>query len=179
MSKTLSDAVVGRMVSSIHRRVVMPRVRRRAALDVISIDLMNVAGRCAVNGDAPRLHGLGNFPQQFDLQQAVVEGRALYLYVIRQAELALEHPRRNTSVNELVFGLLRLVAFDGDDVLFGGDGDLVGREPRDRQRDLVPVVGQPLDVVRWVVVFASPLGGLNQVEEAVEADVDRKRGDKS
>jgi hypothetical protein len=109
---------------------------------------MNAAGLYAVNGDAPWLHGLGDFPQQFDLQQAVVEGRALYLDVIRQTELALEHPCRNTPVEELVFGLLRLVAFDCDDVLFRRDGDLVGREPRDRQRDLVPVVGQPLDVVR-------------------------------
>jgi hypothetical protein len=70
----------------------------------------------------------------------------------------------------LVFGLLRLVAFDSDDVLFGGDENLVGREPRDRQLNLVPVIGQPLDIVRWVVVFASPLGGFDEVEKPLKAD---------
>jgi hypothetical protein len=37
----------------------------------------------------PRLHVLGDFPDQLDLQQAVVEGRALHLHIVRQAEPAI------------------------------------------------------------------------------------------
>jgi hypothetical protein len=61
------------------------------------------------DGNPPRLHGLRDFADQFDLQQAVVEGRALDLDVVRQAELALEGPRRNALVQEfaLVFSAFR------------------------------------------------------------------------
>ena len=101
-----------------------------------------------VDGDAARLHGLGDFPDHLDLQQAVFERRAFYLNIVCQAELPLEMPGRDAPVQELTTRLFGLVAFDGDDVLLGGDGNLIGRETRDRQRDLVSVFGQPLDVVR-------------------------------
>src|ERR1700678_2484953 len=37
------------------------------------LDLMDVISGCTVDGDPPRLHGLGDFPDQLDLEQAVVE----------------------------------------------------------------------------------------------------------
>jgi hypothetical protein len=48
-----------------------------------------VRGRCAVDGDPPRLYGLGDLANQLDPEQAVVEGRALHLHVVRQAASAI------------------------------------------------------------------------------------------
>src|SRR6202035_3348231 len=114
-------------------------VRSRASLDArdtpevdesgrLGLDLMDVV-RCrrAVDGDAPRLHGLGDFPDQLDLEQAVVEGRALHLDVVREVELPLEMPGRDASIKELALGLFGLAALDGDDVLLRGDRDFFGR----------------------------------------------------
>jgi hypothetical protein len=89
-----------------------------------------VGGRSAVDGDPPRLHGLGDFPDQLDLEQAVVEGRALHPDLVREVELPFVMPGRNA---ELALGLFGLAAFDADDVLLGGGRDLLGRETGDRQ----------------------------------------------
>jgi hypothetical protein len=96
----------------------------------LGLDLMDfVRGRCAVDGDPPRLYGLGDLANQLDPEQAVVEGRALHLHVVRQAELPFELPGRDAPVQELATSLLGLVAFDGDDVLVGGDGNSSGEKP--------------------------------------------------
>src|ERR1700755_2678791 len=121
------------MVSSILRRMPRPRVERRAAKadqsGRLALDLMDVAGvRCTVDGDLPRLHGFGGFADQLNLEQAVVEGRALHLDIVRQAELPFEVPGRDPPVKELALGLFSLAALDGDDVLFGGNGNFVRRE---------------------------------------------------
>ena len=126
--------------------------------------------RRAVDGDAPRLHGLGDFPDQLDLEQAVVEGRALHLDVVRQVELPLEMPGGDSAIEELALGLFGLAAFDGDDVLLGGDRDFFGRETGDRQRDLVTVFGQPFDVVGGIAFVGGPLGCLGEVEQSIETD---------
>lgn len=60
--------------------------------------------------------------------------------------MPLEVPSRDAPKQELASGFFGLVAFDSDDVLLGGDRNLVGREAGNRKGDLVPVVGQPLDV---------------------------------
>jgi hypothetical protein len=84
----------------------------------LGLDLMDVVGgRRAVDCDPPLLHGLGDFPDQLDLEQAVVEGRALHLDVVGQAELPLEVPGRDAPVQALALGFFGLAAFDGDDVL--------------------------------------------------------------
>jgi hypothetical protein len=57
---------------------------------------VHVGLRRAVNGDPPRLHGFRNLPDQFDLQQTVVEGRVLDLDVVGQVKLAFEVPGRDT-----------------------------------------------------------------------------------
>jgi hypothetical protein len=80
-----------------------------------------VAWGNATDGDAPRLHGLGNFPDQFDRQQAVFECRVLHLDIVRQAELSFEVPGRDAPVKELALGLFGLAAFDSDDTLLGGN----------------------------------------------------------
>jgi hypothetical protein len=133
-------------------------------------ELMDVA---AVDGDPPRLHGLGDLPDQFDLQQAVVERGVLDLNVVSQVELPLELPGRDAAVQEFALGLIGLVAFDRHDVLLGRDRDFVGREAGHRQRDLVPVFADTFDVVGRVVVLRRALGGFREVEKAVETDGDR------
>ena len=121
----------------------MPRVVRRAAsgsdrLGHLGLDLMNiVCGGSAFDGDLSRLHGLRDLPDQLNPEQAVVEGRALHLNIVRQVELPPEMSGRNTPVEELALGLFGLAAFDGDDVLLGRNRNFVGRKPRDCQRDQV------------------------------------------
>ena len=39
----------------------------------LASQLLHVAGRCAVDGDLLRLHRLGYFPEQLNLQQAIIE----------------------------------------------------------------------------------------------------------
>src|SRR3954447_16712735 len=68
----------------------------------------------------------------------------------------------------LPFGL---AAFDRQHVLFGGDGDFIRRKASQRQRDLVAVLSEPLDVAGWVVVVAAAvLRRVNEIEEAVKSD---------
>ena len=58
----------------------------------IAVDLPDVRRGRTFNRNPARLHGLRDFADQFDLQQAVVKGRALNLDVVRQTELPLERP---------------------------------------------------------------------------------------
>ena len=99
-----------------------------------------------------------------------LEGRALDLYVVRQVELPLELAGGDALVQELAFGLFILPAFDGKDILLGRDRDLIRREARHRQRDLVAVVGMSFDVVGRIAFFGGPLGPFDKVEQAVETD---------
>src|ERR1700744_4032512 len=84
----------------------------------LGLDLMDIA-RCrrAVDGDAPRLHGLGDFPYQIDLEQAVFEGDALHMDVGGEVELTFEMAGRDPPIKEPALGLIGLATFDGDDVL--------------------------------------------------------------
>ena len=89
---------------------------------------MHVGRLRAIDGDPPRLHGFWDFPDQLDLEQAVVKGRILNLDVVGQVELPLEVAGGNPSVQEFALGFLGLAAFDGDDVLLCSDRDFIGRE---------------------------------------------------
>ena len=113
----------------------------------LGLDLLDVAGGPAADRNAPRLHRLRHFPDQFDLQQAVVEGRALHLHIVGEVELALERTCRNAAIDVFALGLVVLAAFDGDDVLLGRDRNLPERKARDRQRNLVAVFREPFDVM--------------------------------
>ena len=75
----------------------------------LGFELMQVVRRCAVDGDLPRLHGLGDLPDQFDLEQAIVERRALDLDVVGQVELPLERPGRDAAIEVVAFGLVGLL----------------------------------------------------------------------
>jgi hypothetical protein len=52
--------------------------------------------------------------------------------------------------------LVGLAALDREHVLLGGDGHVVGREPCQRQRDLVLVLAGALDVLGRVIILAGP-----------------------
>ena len=66
--------------------------------------------------------------------------------------------------------LVGLVAFDGEHVLLGRHGDLVGREAGNRQRDMIDVLTGSLDIVGWVVVVARQTQRtVDEIEKAIEA----------
>jgi hypothetical protein len=50
----------------------------------------------------------------------------------------------------------------------GRDRDFVGRETRYSQRDLVAVLGQAFDIVGRITFVRGALGGLDEVEQAIE-----------
>jgi hypothetical protein len=93
--------------------------------------------------------------------------------------LPFKLPGRDTPVKELALGLFGLAALDGDDILFGGDRNLVRRETGNRQRYLVPVVGQTFDVVRGIRFLGGALGRFGRSNRRSKPMVDRNRGEKS
>jgi hypothetical protein len=148
----------------------IPGRRKGVRSGRLGFDLMHVGRLRAIDGDPPRLHGFWNFPNQFDLEQAVVEGCILDLNVVGQVELPLEVPGRDAAIQELALGFLGLAAFDGDDVLLCSDRDFIGRESRNCQRDLVTVLREAFDVVGRVAFIGAALGGLGEVEKTIETD---------
>src|ERR1700688_3784452 len=136
----------------------------------LAFELMHVAGWCAVDGNSPRLHRLGDFPEQLDLQKAIIKRGAPHLDIVGEIELPLEGPGRNTPIQIFMLGIVGLVALDGDHVFPGCHRDLVGRKAGNRERNLVAVVAKPFDVVGGIIVLAGALGGFNEVEKAVETD---------
>src|SRR6185436_2929875 len=91
-------------------------------------------------------------------------------HMVGKAELALERARGDTLIQVFALAVLGLAAFDGHRVLLGGNGNLVGREAGDGERNLIAVFAQPLDIVGRVIILARALRGFDQVEKAVEAD---------
>src|ERR1043165_700128 len=118
-----------------------------------------------------RLHRLRNAPHEIDLQQAALERGALDLDVVIQIEMALERTRRDALIKE--FSLrrrLHLAAGNGQLALLRRDGDVVGREPGDREPDPVAILAAAQDVVGRVIVDFQMLVLVDQVEETVEPD---------
>ncbi|EAQ33675.1 hypothetical protein NB311A_09926 [Nitrobacter sp. Nb-311A] len=60
--------------------------------------------------------------------RTLIEGRTLYLNVISQAELPFELASGDAAIQVLSLCLFDLGAFEGDNVLLGGDGNLFRRE---------------------------------------------------
>jgi hypothetical protein len=70
-------------------------------------------------------------------------------------------------------------AFHRQHALFCSDGYFIGRKTRDRQRDLIAVFAQALDVAgRIIVLCPGLLRGLGEIEQAVEADGRSPKGSK-
>src|SRR4051812_25622738 len=146
------------------------RVSDRPNSGGFAFELMHVAGRRGIDGDSPRLHGFRDFPDQFDLEQSVLERGAVHLNIIGQVKLPLERPRGNAPVEIFAFGPVRLVSLDGHRVLLGRHRDLVGCKARNRKRNLVAILADAFDVVGGIVVLAGTLCRFNEVEKAVETN---------
>jgi hypothetical protein len=84
----------------------MLSARRDQAWGGLGCGLRDLPGRGATaDGDAPGLHGLGDFAEELDPEQAVVERRGLHLDVVSKVELPFERPSRNALVDIFVLVL--------------------------------------------------------------------------
>jgi hypothetical protein len=129
-----------------------------------------VRNRRAADRDASRFHGFRDLAHQVDDQKAVFEAGALNLDVVGERELALKRPRGNPAMQEELFFLLSLAAFEGQHVLLDGQRDFLRRESCQSDRNLEPVLAGPFNVVRGIRLFAGPLDLVENVEKTVEAD---------
>src|SRR5262249_24990417 len=131
--------------------------------------------------DLTRLLGLGNLPDQVDVQEAVLERRALYQDVVGELEHALERARGNTLIEGLallLLGLRLLVAADRQRALLGLDVQLGLREAGHRYRDAVVVLAGPLDVVGRITRGAVSGHLIEEGKQPVEADGRTIKGSK-
>ena len=92
---------------------------------------------------------LGDFAHQIDVQQSVLEGRALDLDVVGKLEDALESARGDALIEHVtVLLFLHLLgALDRQRVLFRFDRKFVLAEAGDRDGDAVFVFAGALDVI--------------------------------
>src|SRR3569833_2618598 len=119
---------------------------------------MNVR-RAVVDCNFSRLHCLWHLTNQVDSQDTVVERGILYLDVVSKTELPLERSSRDPVIQVLTF-LFALPAFNRDHVLLRCHIYIGRREAGQCQRNLVPVVRYPFDVVRRIgFLVASGRGG--------------------
>src|SRR5262249_22607163 len=120
-----------------------------------------------------RLLGLGNLPDQVDMQETVLERRALHQDVVGELEHALERARRNTLIKGLallLLGLRLLVTADRQRALLGLDVELGLGETGHRYRDTVVVLAGPLDVVGRITRGAVTGDLVEEGKQPVEAD---------
>ena len=121
------------------------RVRRQAAFCCST-----TVGLVAADRDLARLLGLGDFAHEVDVQETVLERRALHLDVVGELEYALERARGDALVERRALGLVGLgllVAADRQGVFLDLDVELALGKARDRNRDAIVVLAGPLDVV--------------------------------
>src|SRR5262245_52717232 len=121
--------------------------------------------------DLARLLGLGNLAHEINVQESVLEGRALDLDVVGQLEDALERTSRDALIEHLAVVLLVLrlfLAFDRQRVFFRFDRKLVLAKAGDSHRDAVGALASPLDVVGRIA--RSGLEAVEHGEQPVETD---------
>jgi hypothetical protein len=148
-------------------------------LDALGLGDLGAAGGLA-DGYPTRLHRFRNAPCQVDLKKAVLEGGTFHFDVVFQAELALEGPCRDPLMQELLVGRLGLLAGDSEKILLRRDGDFLGREAREGERDPIGVLPRPGNVVGRPVALAFQQTGVvvEKIEDAVEADARPPQGRK-
>src|ERR1700748_996619 len=101
--------------------------------------------------DPPRLHRLGQFALQLDLQQTLIERRALHLDEVGKIEAALERATGNAVIEIFTLVLLGIrLAGDNQRVLVDGDVDLLWLEAGDGNRDAIGVLAGPYDIAGWI-----------------------------
>src|SRR5919198_2151009 len=121
--------------------------------------------------DLARLLRLGNLAHEINVQESVLEGRALHLDVVGKLEDALERTSRDALIEHLAVVLLVLrlfLAFDRQLVFFRFDRKFVLAKAGHSHRDAVGVLAGPLDVVGRIA--RSGLEAVEHGEEPVETD---------
>src|SRR5436189_2337744 len=104
--------------------------------------------RAGVDRDLPGLLRLRNLAHEVDVQEAILQSRALHLDEIGKLEDALKGARRDAPIKGLagfLLGLGLLLAADGEGVLLELDIELRLAETRDRNGDAVGILAGPLD----------------------------------
>jgi len=123
------------------------RYQAASWLSGLALDLLDLPAACARDGDAPRLHGLGNLALKLDDQQTILEASALDLDVVGQGELALEVAGRDAAMQESPLFLVALAALERQYVLLDRQIDLVRLETGERDGNLEAVLVEAFDVV--------------------------------
>src|SRR5207344_389326 len=103
--------------------------------DLGRLDLQELAG--TYDRDRPRLHRLWNFAHEVDVEEPVLQARALDLDMVSELETTLEGPRGDAPV-EHVAGLLLVVglllAADSQPILIRVDREISISEAGDCNR---------------------------------------------
>src|SRR5688500_102785 len=76
--------------------------------------LLDLRIRSNADRNAPRLHGLWNFPHELDLQKTILECRTLDFDVVCEIKGPLELARRNTLIQVILVCRCRLASFNGE-----------------------------------------------------------------
>src|SRR5215470_4834562 len=126
-------------------------------------------GLTVADRDLARLLRLGNLAHEIDVQESVLQRRALDHDVVGKLEDALERARRDALIEHLAAVLLvlhLLLALDGQGVLLGLERQLVLTEPGHSYRDAIRVIAGTLDIVGRVA--RSGLEAVEHGEQPVE-----------
>src|SRR5262249_49625191 len=128
-------------------------------------------GLAIADRDLAGLLRLGNLSHEIDVQESLLESRALDLDVVGELEDALESARRDGLAEHLAPVLLVLclfLAFDRQRVFLCFDRKLVLAEAGHRHRDAIGVLAGALDIVGRIA--RSGLEAVEHGEEPVETD---------
>src|ERR1700730_11143259 len=121
---------------------------KNSGSDLGRLDLQKLAG--ARDRDRPGLHRLRNLAHEVDVQEPVLQDRALDLDMVGELEATLEGPRGDALV-EQVAGLLLAVglflAADRQPILLRLDREISVGEAGNCDRDAIGVLTGPLDIV--------------------------------
>src|ERR1700751_1339760 len=108
-------------------------LKSRCDLRRLGVDHLRAA---VADRDLARLHRLRDLTHEIDVQESVLERRALDLDMLGELEHALERARRDALVEHLallLLGLGLLLALDRQRVLLRRDRELFLREARARE----------------------------------------------
>src|SRR5580704_9816101 len=112
------------------------------------LDLQELAGTC--DGDRPSLHRLRNLAHEVDVEEPVLQARAVDLDIVGELEATLEGSRGNALVEHLAglfLGVGLLLAADRQLVLLRLDREISVGEAGDCDRDAIGVLTRPLDII--------------------------------
>src|SRR5579862_93468 len=169
-----------RMVKKIGRRRSAPDPaiagRQTSGGFRLAFDHLHLA---AIDGNAARLLLFRDYPLQVDMEQSVLELRALDLDVLGQLEAALERTAGDTLIKEsrLALVMLAALALHHQHAFAHLDIQFLFAEARDRQRDAVMGLVGALDVVGRIGLRSLILRDrIQKVEQPVEADGRSEQG---